>query len=131
MTISTLIVLLGYLCAVGKCGGGSEGDPAPGRSPGPPSSSPRYENIPTFRSTTEDITESNSLTNQVGRGTPEVDLREDCPQLLLAGDDLIVVDKAKAAVVINVSHSLFNADVLTTGLSYQGKLANNSLFINS
>lgn len=114
-----LLVLLGCSCVVGQSGGISEGDPAPGRSPGPPSTSPGYETIPTLLLVTQETT-ANAENNQVGDGTPG-DLAEGCPRLLLAGDDLIVVDKEKAAVVVNVSHELFSTDVLTTGLTYNGK----------
>lgn len=82
-------------------GGVAEGDPAPGRSPGPPVS-----------------------------GTSDHGILEDLATVVVTADDsdpcdmngdLIVVDKEKAAIVVNFTHELFKTEVLTRGVLYQGK----------
>lgn len=82
-------------------GGGVEGDPAPGRSPGPPE-------IISSRHKAVDELEPTELLKSETAG-------DDCT---LVGD---VADDPRGAVNISVSHELFKSDLLVPGIVYQGK----------
>lgn len=81
-------------------GGGIEGDPAPGRSPGPPEIiSPRFRSL--------DDTEPTVLLRSDGA-------EDDCA---LEG---AVVDAPKGAINFSVNHELFKTELLVPGIIYEG-----------
>ncbi|KAF5304445.1 hypothetical protein FQR65_LT07975 [Abscondita terminalis] len=82
-------------------GGGIEGDPAPGRSPGPPEILvPLLKTVDEVRPTTVLLT-----SNNVEQG--------DC---LLKGD---VVEDPHGAVNFSINHQLFKSDLIVPGIIYQ------------
>lgn len=78
-------------------GGQADGDPAPGRSPGPPLGKGDHVEEPTVVTAND-------------------------PDPCDLNGDLIVVDKDKASLDLNVTHRLFKSEVLTHGVVYQGKV---------
>lgn len=98
--------LAGYCAAVSLQypggGGVAEGDPAPGRSPGPPL----------------DVTVGHSTSGEL----PTIVVTQEADDLCDLTGDLIIVDKEKASIIVNFTHELFKTDVFTHGVKYQGTL---------
>lgn len=93
-------------------GAAATGDPAPGRSPGPP---------PVAVGLTSDSAK-HGLVDQHQQLTiiMTADTVDSSPCDL--DGDLIVVDADKAAVNVNFTHDLFQSNVLTHDVVYQGML---------
>lgn len=81
-------------------GGETEGDPAPGRSPGPPEViAPSFNDFKIIETTI----------------LPTSETIDDCT---LEGD---TVDDPRGFVNISINHALFKSDWLISGITYQGK----------
>lgn len=114
--MATLLVLLAassWLAA--SLAAAVDGDPAPGRSPGPPGP----PGLPAL--SVADQEDHHQLTVDMRPDTDSINKNsgEDKSSCDLHGD-LIVVDAEKVPVNVSFSHQLFETNVLSLGIVYQG-----------
>lgn len=107
----TMIILasLPYSSAVSL----PNGDPAPGRSPGPPTEGPSYEETANFG--VEETTVS----------ATSVDMDDVCVFARVASDsgDVVTLSEDDSDVNLTFSHSVFEVEELVRGVVYDGKFS--------
>lgn len=108
-TLLVLLVASSWLAA--SLAAAVDGDPAPGRSPGPPALS------------IADQEDHHQLTVDMRPNTDSNNKNTDDKNSCDLHGDLIVVDAEKVPVNVTFSHQLFEANVLSLGIVYQGTLS--------
>ncbi|PZC78725.1 hypothetical protein B5X24_HaOG217183 [Helicoverpa armigera] len=107
------------------------GDPAPGRSPGPPqlddkevASDDKAIEIPEVydeTTTSEEVIEVTTVSEVVSERT--VDISDACAfaRIPSDSDDIVTLSDADSHVNLTLSHPVFEADQLVRGVVYDGK----------
>lgn len=102
-------------------GAAVDGDPAPGRSPGPPPRPPALS--------IADQEDHHQLTVDMPSEVESLDSDDDKNSPCYLHGDLIVVDSSKSPYNVSFSHSIFETSVLTMGIIYQGNFITHIYFL--
>lgn len=96
------------------------GDPAPGRSPGPPQDNKVDDSISTTDTVYDDTTIVNDVEATTVSDTSDIDA---CAfaRIPSDSDDIVTVSELDSDVNLTVSHPVFDTEELVRGVVYDGK----------
>ncbi|CAH2222340.1 jg1263, partial [Pararge aegeria aegeria] len=101
------------------------GDPAPGRSPGPPFDEKLESNIEVAVDETvyNEITTTDEVPTTVSEASVSERTVDACAYALFPSDsdNIVTLSERNSAVNLSVSHSVFDSEELVRGVVYDGK----------